>query len=336
MAVNKSLPKEEGSKSRLQQRFSGFRLRNLGVLFALIALVIFFSFMSGGRFFTLSNFLTVARQVSLATIVGVGLTFIMITGNIDLAVGSYLAMAGVFVASFLYYGIPWFLAIILIMIFMGLVGAIVGVIVAKQKLNALIVTLAMMSIARGIALAYTGGRPIFITNESFIAIGNGYIGPVPTPVVIALFVLIIGQFVLRKTKFGRYVYAVGGNEIAAITSGINVNRIKIMVFVISGILTGLAGSILAGRLYSGNPTAGEGFELDVISAVVIGGTSLLGGVGQMWGTLIGAFTVGIIGNGLTILGVPYFYQLIAKGFIIYIAILIDRQTREAGLKGGGI
>jgi ribose transport system permease protein len=331
MEANKDI-EEKSSKNRFKQWFSGLRFRNMGVLFALIVLVIFFSFMSGGRFFTVSNFLTVARQVSLATIVGVGLTFVMITANIDLAVGSYLAMSGVFVAALLSYGIPWYLSIILIMIFMGIVGTLVGIVVAKQKLNGLIVTLAMMGVARGIALAYTGGKPIFIKNEAFIAIGNGYIGPVPTPVVIALFVLVIGQFVLRKTKFGRYVYALGGNEEAAITSGINVDRIKIMVFATSGMLTGLAGSILAGRLYSGNPTAGDGFELDVISAVVIGGTSLFGGVGHMWGTLIGAFTVGIIGNGLTILGVPYFYQLIAKGFIIYIAILIDRQTRETGLR----
>ena len=169
--------------------------------------------------------------------------------------------------------------------------------------------------------------------RSHISLGTGYIGPIPTPVVIADIVLVIGQFVLKKTTFGRYVYATGGNEEAAITSGINVDMIEISVFGISGMLAGLAGSILAGRLYSGNSTAGQGFELDVISAVVIGGTSLFGGVGNTWGTLIGAFTVGIIGNGLTILGVEYFYQLIAKGVIIYIAILIDRQTRQAGLRG---
>jgi ribose/xylose/arabinose/galactoside ABC-type transport system permease subunit len=315
-----------------KEQIQAFQIRKMGVLFALVVLIIFFSIMSGGRFITISNILTVARQVSLAIIVGVGLTFVMITANIDLAVGSYLALSGVFAAAILYYGTPWYVALIIIMIGMALVGVLVGIIVAKQRLNALITTLAMMGIARGVALAYTGGAPIYIKNETFISLGTGYIGPIPTPVVIAAVILVVGQFILRKTKFGRYVYATGGNQEAALTSGINVDRIKIIVFLISGMLSGLAGSILAGRLFSGNPTAGQGFELDVISAVVIGGTSLFGGVGSMWGTLIGALTVGIIGNGLTILGVGYFYQLIAKGVIIYIAILIDRQTQEAGMR----
>lgn len=313
--------------------FSGIRIRDMGVLFALIILIAIFAILSRGKFFTISNFLTVSRQVSLTIIVGVGMTFIMITGNIDLAVGSYLALSGVLVAAILYYGIPWYLALIIIMIFMGLIGALVGTIVAKQKLNSLIVTLAILGIASGAALAYTGGKPIFIKNPTFISIGNGYFGPIPIPVVIAFFVLIIGHFVLRKTKFGRYIYAVGGNMEAAITSGINVDRIIIFAFAITGMLSGLSGSIMAGRLFSGNPTVGKDFNLDVIAAVVIGGTSLAGGIGNMWGLLIGAFLVGIIGNGLTILGVPYFYQIIAKGLIIYIAILIDRQTRQAGLGG---
>lgn len=328
--------KENSANSKIKKNlglFSGIRIRDMGVLFALIILIAIFAILSRGKFFTISNFLTVSRQVSLTIIVGVGMTFIMITGNIDLAVGSYLALSGVLVAAILYYGIPWYLALIIIMIFMGLIGALVGTIVAKQKLNSLIVTLAILGIASGAALAYTGGKPIFIKNTTFISIGNGYFGPIPIPVVIAFFVLIIGHFVLRKTKFGRYIYAVGGNMEAAITSGINVDRIIIFAFAITGMLSGLSGSIMAGRLFSGNPTVGKDFNLDVIAAVVIGGTSLAGGIGNMWGLLIGAFLVGIIGNGLTILGVPYFYQIIAKGLIIYIAILIDRQTRQAGLGG---
>lgn len=336
MTEDNNTRKKVGLFVRAKEQIKAFQIRKMGVLFALVVLIIFFSIMSGGRFITISNILTVARQVSLAIIVGVGLTFVMITANIDLAVGSYLALSGVFAAAILYYGTPWYIALIMIMIGMALVGMLVGIIVAKQRLNALITTLAMMGIARGVALAYTGGAPIYIKNDTFISLGTGYIGPIPTPVVIAAVILVVGQFVLRKTKFGRYVYATGGNQEAALTSGINVDRIKIIVFLISGMLSGLAGSILAGRLFSGNPTAGQGFELDVISAVVIGGTSLFGGVGSMWGTLIGALTVGIIGNGLTILGVGYFYQLIAKGVIIYIAILIDRQTQEAGMRGGRV
>ncbi len=319
-----------GVGTHLQDRIRQyFKPRDMGVLLALIVLCLFFSFMSN-RFLTTSNFLTVARQVSLSTIVGVGMTLIMITGNIDLAVGSYMAFSGVFVAKILSYGLPWYVALLITMVVMGLIGMLVGTIVAKQKLSALIITLAMMLVARGIALSYSNGAPIFIKNETFLSMGTGYLGPIPIPVVIMFFILVVAQFVLKKTKFGRYVYAVGGNEEAAISSGINAARIKISVYAIGGMLTGLAGSILAARLFSGNPTAGQGFELDVISAVVIGGTSLFGGAGGMWGTLIGAFTVGIIGNGLTILGVSYYFQLIAKGLIIYIAIFIDKKTREIG------
>lgn len=336
MSVEKNAVEKVSLLVRAKEKLRGFQISKMGVLFALVVLIVFFSIMSRGRFITISNILTVARQVSLAIIVGVGLTFVMITANIDLAVGSYLALSGAFVAAILYYGTPWYLALLITMIGMALIGMLVGVIVAKQRLNSLITTLAMMSVARGVALAYTGGAPIYIKNNAFISLGTGYIGPIPTPVVIAAVILFVGQFILRKTQFGRYVYATGGNQEAAMTSGINVDRIKIIVFLISGMLSGLAGSILAGRLFSGNPTAGQGFELDVISAVVIGGTSLFGGVGSMWGTLVGALTVGILSNGLTILGVGYFYQLIAKGFIIYIAILIDRKTREAELRGGRV
>ncbi len=336
MLLKKKKGEEPKDLNKNNIKFKGFQLRSLGVLLALIVLVVFFSIMSKGKFITISNILTVARQISLAAIVGVGLTFVIITANVDIAVGSYLALSGIIAAAILYYGVHWLLVLIITMLIMSVIGLLVGTIVAKQKLNSLIITIAMMGIARGIGLAYTGGAPIYIKNEAFISLGTGYIGPIPTPVVIAAVVLLIGQFVLRKTKFGRYVYAVGGNQEAAITSGINADRIKIIVFMISGMLSGLAGSILAGRLFSGNPTAGEGFELDVIAAVVIGGTSFMGGVGNMWGTLLGAFIVGIIANGLTILGVGYFYQLIAKGFIIYIAILIDQQTREAGLKGSRV
>ena len=336
MSVEKNAVEKVSLLVRAKEKLRGFQISKMGVLFALVVLIVFFSIMSRGRFITISNILTVARQVSLAIIVGVGLTFVMITANIDLAVGSYLALSGAFVAAILYYGTPWYLALLITMIGMALIGMLVGVIVAKQRLNSLITTLAMMSVARGVALAYTGGAPIYIKNNAFISLGTGYIGPIPTPVVIAAVILFVGQFILRKTQFGRYVYATGGNQEAAMTSGINVDRIKIIVFLISGMLSGLAGSILAGRLFSGNPTAGQGFELDVISAVVIGGTSLFGGVGSMWGTLMGALIVGILSNGLTILGVVYFYQLIAKGFIIYIAILIDRKTREAGLRGGRV
>ncbi len=300
----------------------------LGVLVALIVLGVVFSVASKGRFSHPENLLTVARQVSITVIVGIGVTFIMITGNIDLAVGSYLALSGIFLANMILLGVPWWIAVILTMVALGLLQLLVGTTIAKQRLTSLIVTLAMLSIARGIALSWSGGKPVYIENDAFMQIGNGYLGPIPIPVIIAACALIIGQFVLRKTRFGRYTYAVGGNEEAARSSGINVDRIKISVFVISGFLTGLAGCVMAGRLFSGSPVAGQGFELDVIASIVIGGTSMNGGLGSMIGTLIGAFMVGAINNGLTILGVEYYYQLMAKGIIIFLAILIDRWTKN--------
>ena len=316
----KTAPRRRIANPQIMQLF--------GVFVALVVLGIFLSIASKGRFSSPENLLTVARQASITVIVGVGVTFIMITGNIDLAVGSYLALSGIFLANMIVLGVPWGLAVIMTMVALGLLQLLVGTAIAKQRLNSLIVTLAMLSIARGVALSWSGGKPVYIENDSFMKIGNGYWGPIPIPVIIAACVLIIGQFVLRKTRFGRYVYAVGGNEEAARSSGIDTDRIKISVFVISGFMTGLAGCVMAGRLFSGSPVAGQGFELDVIASVVIGGTSLNGGVGSMIGTLIGALMVGAINNGLTILGVEYYYQLMAKGIIIFLAILIDRWTKS--------
>ncbi|MCC8179950.1 MAG: ABC transporter permease [Planctomycetes bacterium] len=321
-----------------QSVFNRQTLQQMGVFISLILLCVVFSVLAPDRFPKLSNFWTVSRQVSFAYIAGVGMTFIMITANIDLAVGSYLALTSIFAAWLLGHGTNWFLTVILTMAALAAVQGIVGLIVAKQRLSAFIVTLAMMSIARGIALAWTSGIPIPITDQSFIQLGTGWvltglrdyhtaIRGIPVPVVVAFIVLIIGQFILKKTKFGRYVYAIGGNEQAAVTSGINVAWVKVRVFMIAGALMALAGCIMGARLYSGNPTTGIGFEMDVIAGVVIGGTSMTGGVGGMVGTLIGAFTVGVIANGLTILGVDYAYQQIVKGVIIYVAVLIDVKTK---------
>lgn len=306
-------------------------IQEMGILIALAVLCVFFTIASRGKFATVGNIMTVLRQVSMAAIVGAGITFIMITANIDLAVGSYLALTGVMVAKLLNVNCPWYVAIALTMLGMALVNGIVGIVVAKQKLQSLIITLAMMAAARGIALSWTSGRPVYYENKFIFELANGYVGIFPIPVIVMVSVLAVSQFVLKKTRFGRYVYAVGGNQEAAITSGINVNRVKIAVFAISGALTGLAGCIMAGRLLSGSPIAGQGFELDVIAGVVIGGTSLRGGYGGMVGTLVGVFTVGVIANGLTILGVEHYYQLMAKGAIIYLAMVIDSRTKREKL-----
>jgi len=302
-------------------------VQELGILIALAVLCVFFTIASQGRFATVKNAMTVLRQVSMAAIAGAGMTFIMITANIDLAVGSYLALTGVMVAKLLNAGCPWYIAIAMTMLGMAAINAIVGAVVAKQKLQSLIITLAMMAAASGIALSWADGRPVYYDSSSLEYLAKGYVWVFPIPVIVMLSVLAIAQFVLKKTRFGRYVYAVGGNQEAAVTSGINVDRVKIAVFAISGALTGLAGCIMAGRLMSGSPIAGDGFELDVIAGVVIGGTSLKGGYGGMLGTLVGILTVGVIANGLTILGVEHYYQLMTKGAIIYLAMVIDRRTK---------
>ena len=303
-------------------------IQEMGILIALVVLCAFFSIASRGKFATMDNAMTVLRQVSMAAIVAAGMTFIMITANIDLAVGSYLALTGVMVAKLLNLGCPWYVSIAVTMLAMAMINAIVGTVISKQKLQSLIITLAMMAAARGLALSWTQGQPVYYDSNAVYELASGYVWIFPIPVIVMVFVLAIAQFVLKKTRFGRYVYAVGGNQEAAITSGINVNRVKIGVFAISGALTGLAGCIMAGRLMSGSPIAGQGFELDVIAGVVIGGTSLKGGYGGMAGTLLGVLTVGVIANGLTILDVGPHYQLIAKGAIIYLAMVIDSRTKK--------
>ncbi|MFN8455188.1 MAG: ABC transporter permease [Anaerolineae bacterium] len=310
-----------------KRRIDVGRLRNMGVLFALLFFVAIFAILSP-RFLTIDNFINVSRQISANVIIGCALTFIIITAGIDLSVGSLVALSGVLLAGLMWnYYVPWPIAILITLVVLGLFGMLNGLAVAKQGLNPLIVTLATMTALRGIALSYSGGEPIFIEDPVILALGNGYVGPIPIPVIIAVVVMVVTHIVLTRTQLGRYVYAVGGNEEAARISGINVDRVKLFVYSMSGVLSALAGIIIAGRLYSGNPTAGQGTELDVIAAVVIGGTSLFGGVGSIGGTLLGAFIVGIISNGLTILNVPFYYQLMAKGLVIYVAIVIDKQTR---------
>jgi ribose transport system permease protein len=310
------------------QRLPFARLSKLGVLLALLFFVAIFAIASP-RFLTPDNFINVSRQISTNFIIGCAMTFVIITAGIDLSVGSFVALSSVLMAGLtVNYGLPWPFAIVLTILAVAGVGLLNGLAISRQGLQPFVVTLAMMSIARGLALAYTDGTPIFIDDKTVLALGNGYLGPIPIPVAIAAVIGILSHIALTRTRLGRYVYAVGGNEEAARISGINVANIKLFVYGFSGALSAVAGVIMTGRLYSGNPTAGADTALDVIAAVVIGGTSLFGGVGTIVGTLVGAFIVGIISNGLTILNVPYYWQLVAKGLVIYIAMLIDRQARS--------
>lgn len=273
---------------------------------------------------------TVLRQISFNGIVALGMTFIIITGGIDLSVGSLLCLAGLVSAHYSVAGseteMPVLIAILAGVLVSTAFGLMNGLLVAKGKLPPFIVTMATMTIVRGIALVYSDGRPITGFNESYKAIGQGNVLNVPIPVAIFIVMLLVSGVLLKYTRFGRHVYALGGNENAAIASGINTAKIQTMVYVIGGVMCGIAGVALTSRLNAASPQAAEGYELDAIASVVIGGTSLSGGRGGVTGTIIGVLLIGIIGNGLDILNVSSYYQKIIKGCIILLAVFLDRKN----------
>lgn len=297
-----------------------------GALIGLIFLIAVLSILSP-NFLTVNNILNVLRQVSINALIAFGMTFVILTGGIDLSVGSILALAGALTGGLLASGMDPLLAVLLGILIGFALGAINGFIIAKGKVAPFIATLATMTIYRGLTLVYTDGKPITNFTEStfFNSIGRGYVLGIPIPVIIMIIIFIISYFILRKTTFGKSVYAIGGNEEATRLSGIKVDRIKIIVYSISGALAALAGIILTSRLNSAQPTAGASYELDAIAAVVLGGTSLSGGKGRIFGTLVGALIIGVLNNGLNLLNVSSFYQQVVKGGVILLAVLLDRK-----------
>jgi ribose transport system permease protein len=294
----------------------------------LLILVIVLSFMSP-YFLTIPNILNIIRQVSIIAIVSFGMTMVILTGGIDLSVGSMLAFAGAVSAGMMVNsGFNVFLAILIGLAAGTALGFFNGLAVAKAKLPAFIVTLAMMTVARGFTLIYTDGRPISGFNETFRFFGAGYLGRIPIPVVIMFIFLIVIYILLKKTPLGRYIYAIGGNETATKLSGINTDKIKIAVYALNGFLAAVSGIILTSRLNSAQPMAGEGYELDAIAAVVLGGTSLSGGSGTVIGTIVGALIIAVLNNGLNLLNVSSFYQLVAKGAVILLAVFLDRKSQQ--------
>jgi len=301
-------------------------IRRYGILIGLVGLITGFSVLSE-RFFTISNMLIVMRQTSIVAFLAVGMSFVIIGAGIDLSVGSVLAFsgavgAGVMQNSGIFFGILAGLAL------GTALGTFNGIVIAKLKIPAFISTLAMMAMARGGTLVFTDGRPITGLPSSFAFLGGGYIGNVPFPIVLMLIIFILAYIVLKLTRFGRYVYASGGNINAARASGIKVDNVIISTFAISGFLSGLTGMVLASRLNSAQPTAGMGYELDAIAAVVLGGTNLFGGEGELWGTLVGAFIMGILNNGLNMLNVSSFYQQVVKGIVILIAVTVAQSGKK--------
>jgi ribose transport system permease protein len=299
------------------------RLAPLGGL--LILFLVMAVFVPG--FLTVPNLTNVARQVSINAIIASGMTLIIITAGIDLSVGSLVALAGC-VAMLALNGTDSDVVGVLIGIAVGgLAGAMNGSLVAFARLPAFVVTLGALTIFRGLALTMTNGQPIVRFDGAYKWLGQGVLLGLPVPVWIMIVVVIAIHFLLSRTVFGAHIYAVGGNEAAARLSGVRVERVKFMAYVVGGLLTGLAGMILMARLSSAQPASGEMFELDAIAAVVLGGTSLSGGRGTVWGTLIGALIIGILNNSLNLLGVSSFYQLVAKGVIILLAVFVDQWLR---------
>ena len=281
------------------------------------------------RFLTTGNIINVLRQTSINAVIATGMTFVILTGGIDLSVGSILAYAGVIMAALLATQLPLLASIALVLLLGAAIGVLTGLVITKGKVQPFIATFVSMTVVRGATLVFTDGKPMSADvgpAEAFAFLGQGYGFGIPVPIFLMAAVLALAYYVLRHTRFGRYIYALGGNEDAARLSGLRTGLIKTAVYAVSGLLAALAGIILTSRLSSAQPTAGVGYELDAIAAVVVGGTSLSGGSGRILGTLVGALIIGILNNALNLMNVSSYYQMIAKGVIILIAVLLDRKA----------
>lgn len=318
--------KKKGNVAVSNNKAMIFLRENMGIIIALVILCVFLSVFPGtsSSFPTVKNVFNVLRQISSNLLLACGMTMVIILGGIDLSVGSVIALSGVLAAGCVSrYGLAIPVAMLIGIIIGVVFGAFNGTVVAKTTIPPFIVTLATMNIARGLAGVYTGGSPVRVVSKEWQFLGAGYVGGVPVPVIIMIIVFIISVLIMNRTKMGRYIYAVGGNMLAAKFSGINVAKVKFFVYTYSGLMAGLAGVILASRMYSGQPTAGEGAEMDAIAAVVVGGTSMSGGSGKLGGTLIGALIIGILSNGLNLMNVNSFWQTVVKGVVILLAVFID-------------
>jgi ribose transport system permease protein len=316
-----------GAAAALRRTESIERVRRLGILFGFVVVYGVFALLNH-QFMTVPNLTAVALQSSINAIIAIGMTLVIISAGIDLSVGSIAGLASVVAATVmttqgLGVGIAVGLAV-------GLAaGAINGVLIARVGLAPFIVTLGTLALFRGAALVFTNGQPIYGIPEAFRSIFAGSLGPIPTPVIIAIVCALIVDFVLRRTTFGEHIVAIGGNEEAARLCGVAVGRVKALIYVIAGALSALGGFVLVARIGAAEPIGGTGYELDAIAATVIGGTSLFGGVGTIGGTLIGALILGGLRNGLTLMNVQSFWQQVASGLVIIFAVLIDKLIRRA-------
>ena len=298
-----------------------------GIGIAIVVLFVLLS-VSSPHFLEVNNLLNILLQVSISTIIAVGMTFVILTSGIDLSVGPVTAFSSVIIGLTLHLNIGIGIPVITGVVVGGLLGLLNGVLIAKLKVPAFIATLGMMSVARGAALFITNGQTIHMFPSEFRFLSAGNIATIPIPVIYAIVVVAVASFILNYTQFGRYIYAIGGNKEAARLSGINTKAVEIWAYIISGITCGIGAVILTGRLNAAQPIAGIGYELDAIAAVIIGGTSLNGGVGSVSGTLMGAILIGMLRNGLNLLNVSPFLQQVVIGSVIVGAVFFDQYRRE--------
>jgi ribose transport system permease protein len=336
MEVTESVQPVGQTQTRVARFFSGAG-QTSSLALVLVVLFIFFS-VTTEAFFTGPNLINVVRQVSFTGIAAVGATMVLLIGGIDLSVGSLLAFTGVIAAkAIIEAGLPPTVGLLAGLAAGMLAGLLNGLIVTRLRIPALITTLGTLTIIRGIGFTLTGGLPVFgFPREPFLgfeegvqAIGKGYVLGIPVPVVIMVIVFILGYVFLYRTYFGRYIYAIGGNAETARLSGIKVERIQLLVYTVAGLLTGIAGMIVMGRVNSGQPSLGVGFELEVITAVVLGGVSIAGGAGSLLGVILGVFIMGVLSNGLIILNVSEYNQMVVRGLVLLIAVGVDQLRIRA-------
>ncbi|MCB2177998.1 MAG: ABC transporter permease [Actinomycetales bacterium] len=338
MSTTTNAPQD--SATAITSRFNwGELARKYLIILILIGLIVLLTIFTGGSFIKTQNLINVVRQVSAIGIIACGMTFVIITLGIDLSVGATVAVAAVVSASlaqtdqasvikFPGLDLPVVVAVAAALGVGALLGLLNGLLITKARIAPFIATLGGFTAYRGIAYIYSDGRPISTLKDGFNWFGQGDVLGIPVPIILFALVAVIASILLNRTRFGRYTYAIGGNDQAARVSGINIDRVRLGIYTFVGLLAGLAGLILAARIGSGNPTLGTQMELDVIAATVIGGTSFVGGIGTIWGSVVGALIIGTINNGLDLLNVSPFWQMVVKGAIIVVAIIIDERKNR--------
>ena len=307
---------------------------NFNTWIAEYAIIIIFVVLFGAMSIFAPNFLTggnianVLLQVSINGICAIGMTFVILTGGIDLSVGAIIAVSGVLTAMMMIDGIHPLVASLISIVLCTLIGFLTGLMISHIGIPPMVATMGTMTSLRGVAYLITGGTPVFGFDERYAVIGQGYVGVIPIPVIILVLSFAAGIFFLSKTRYSRYIYGVGGNEEVARLSGINVHRVKAFVYGVSGFCSALAGLVMLGRLNSGQPRAGESYEMDVITAVVLGGVSLTGGVGKISHVVFGVLIIGVLTNGMTMMAVDDYWQRVVKGLVLLLAVGFDRFIQK--------